>query len=146
MTRKVNQMMTTDVQVVGPDATIQEAAQFMRDLDVGSLPVCDGRLLLGMITDRDITVRATADGRNPTDTLAIEMMTPGVLYCFDDDNLDDVSQIMAKNQIRRLPVLNHDKQLVGIISLGDVAVEGNKDAESGKTLEQISEMHHAGQR
>ncbi len=141
---KVNEVMTTDVQVARPDTTIMEAAQIMRDRNIGALPVCDGDNLLGMLTDRDIAVRAVADGRPADDTLVEEMMTPGILYCYDDDNMDDVSRIMAKKQIRRLPVLNREKRLVGILSLGDVAVEGDSMVQAGKTLEKISELPRNG--
>ncbi len=136
--------MTTDVQVAHPNTTVMEAAQIMRDRNIGALPVCDGDNLLGMLTDRDIVVRAVADNRPPDDTLAVEMMTPGIMYCYDDDKMDDVTRIMAKQQIRRLPVLNREKYLVGILSLGDVAVEGDSMVQAGKTLEKISELPRSG--
>ncbi len=137
---KIREVMSTMVDVARPDSTAQQAAQMMRDLNVGSLPVCDGTHLLGMITDRDIAVRMVANGRDPNNTLAEEIMTPGVVYCFDDDDVKEVAKQMASNQIRRIPVLDHEKQMVGIVSIGDLAVETGKDSMTGKTLEKISKM------
>ncbi len=111
----------------------------MRQLDIGPLPVCDGDEVLGMVTDRDITVRATAEGNDPKTTAVKTVMTPDVLYVFEDQDVKEASNLMAEHQVRRLVVLNRDKRLVGIISLGDVAVEKEDDKLSGQTLEKISE-------
>src|SRR5438105_13249810 len=102
---KIQQIMTTDVEVVRPDASLHEAAEKMRKLDVGVLPVCDGDRLVGMITDRDITIRATAEGWNADKTFVHEVMTPEIVYCFEDDNTQEAENIMQRKQIRRLPVL-----------------------------------------
>jgi CBS domain-containing protein len=134
--------MTGDVTCVSPETTLQQAAQKMRDLDVGSLPVCDNDRLVGMITDRDIAIRAVADGRDPNEMRAADIMSEGVEYCFQDDALEDASQIMREKQIRRLVVLDHDKRLTGILSLGDIAVSARDEEEVGETLEEISEPAH----
>ena len=124
---RLKDVITSNVQVVAPDATIREAAALMKALDIGPLPVCDGRRLLGVVTDRDLTVRATADGRDPNTTRVREVMSEGVVTCFEDDDIVTVAQLMQREQIRRLPVLSRDKMLVGIVSLGDLAVEAGDD-------------------
>ena len=139
--KKLNEVMTRDPEVIRPDASIQEAARKMKDLNVGSVPVCDGDRLMGMVTDRDITLRAVAEGRDPKMTRVNETMTKGVIYCFEDQTLKDAADLMAEKQIRRLPVLSREKRLVGIISLGDVSIEGN-DQTSGNTLQDISRPSH----
>jgi CBS domain-containing protein len=138
---QVSQILTREVETIGPDTSVKEAAQRMRSMDVGSLPVCDGRHLLGMVTDRDITIRITAEGRDAANTPVQEAMTPDVTYVFEDQDVQDAARIMREQQIRRLPVLNRDKQLVGILALGDIATTGN-DRLSGDALERISEPSH----
>src|SRR5215207_9292157 len=118
---KVSGIMTRDVRLIEPTQTIRDAARLMAELDTGILPVREGDRLVGMITDRDITVRAVAQGRGP-DTAVREVMTDEVKYCFEDDDTNNVARNMADIQVRRLPVLDSDKRLVGIISLGDIAV------------------------
>jgi CBS domain-containing protein len=117
---------------------LQEAAKMMKSLDVGSLPVCDGNRLLGMLTDRDITIRATAEGRDPTTTTVRETMTEKILYCYEDQDVREAAQIMEERQIRRLPILNRDKRLVGIVSLGDLAVDSGQEQIAGEALTEIS--------
>jgi CBS domain-containing protein len=134
----VQEIMTRQVEVVRPDAPIREAAEKMRSLDVGSLPVCDGQRLVGMITDRDITIRAVAAGRDPSQTLVTEAMTPEIVYCYDDQNVKEVAELMEERQIRRLPIVSRDKRLVGIVSLGDLAVDTGKKKLAGQTLTEIS--------
>jgi CBS domain-containing protein len=134
---KISEIMTRNVEVARPEDSLQTVAQSMADLDVGSLPVCDGERLLGMITDRDITVRAVARGLDGS-TSVTEVMTADVEYAFDDDDLDEVSEKMASQQIRRLPVVDRDKKLVGIVALADLARE-DKDKRVGETVEQISQ-------
>jgi CBS domain-containing protein len=125
---KVSKVMTRDVRLIEPSQTIRDAAQLMAELDTGIIPVREGDRLVGMITDRDITVRAVAQGRGP-DTSVREVMTDDVKYCFEDDDTNDVARNMADIQVRRLPVLDRDKRLVGIISLGDMAItEGASQA------------------
>jgi CBS domain-containing protein len=135
---KLKDVMTRDVEVVHPNATLEEAARKMDSLNVGPLPVCDGQRLVGMLTDRDITVRATAAGQDPKSARVADVMTTDVVYCFEDQDVREASKVMAENQIRRLVILDHDKRLVGIVSLGDLAVDGADDRMSGDVLEQVS--------
>lgn len=136
---QIADIMTRKVEVVHPDSTLQEAAEKMRTLDVGMMPVCDGERLVGMLTDRDITVRATAEGYDPTKTKVRETMTPEVTYCFEDQTVQEAAKLMEEKQIRRLPILSRDKRLIGIVSLGDLAVDTGKDKLVGQTLSEISE-------
>jgi len=119
---KVSKCMTRDVQLATPTQTIREAAKLMADLDAGSLPVQQDDRLVGMITDRDIAVRAVAQGKSP-DTPVRDVMSGEVLYCFDDQEIGDVARNMGDVKVRRLPVVNRDKRLVGIISIGDLALK-----------------------
>lgn len=134
--QKISDVMTPDVAVVNPHDTVQRAAQLLAEWDVGSLPVCDGRRLLGMITDRDITVRATAEGKAPDQVFVAEVMSEGVSYCYDDQTVDEVLQQMGEEQIRRLPVIDHNMQLVGMVALGDIAIRDNAHVDDA--LESIS--------
>jgi CBS domain-containing protein len=136
---QLRDVMTPNVEVVRPNASLQEAAALMRDLDVGSLPVCDGTRLHGMVTDRDITIRATATGRDPRQTPVREVMTPDLFYCFEDQPVEGAASLMEAHQIRRLPILNRQKDLVGIVSLGDLAVDTGDEELVGKVLEEVSE-------
>src|SRR5262245_22822369 len=139
---QVKQIMTRGAECIAPDAPLDKAAERMKDLDVGSLPVgSDGRLV-GVITDRDITVRATSMSLDPATTRVADVMTPGVACCFEDQDVSEAAAIMKEKQIRRLPVLDRDKRLVGSVSLGDVAVNTGNDALSGETLEKVSEPAH----
>lgn len=125
---RISDIMTRNVRVVAPERTIQEAARLMDEMNVGVLPVCDGRKLRGMITDRDITVRATAAGLPPDTTRVRDVMSDNVWWCFDDDDVGHIVQLMSDHQIRRLPVVDHDKHLVGIVALGDIATDSEGDA------------------
>ncbi len=134
---KVSEAMTRDVRVASPNQTIQDAARLMAEVDTGVLPVGENDRLVGMITDRDIAVRGVAEGKGPQTSIR-EVMTEHVHYCFEDEDTDEVAQKMADSQVRRLPVLNRDKRLVGILSLGDLAVmQGGRPA--GEALAGISE-------
>jgi len=124
---KIAECMTSDVEVVRPDASIQDAARMMLDADAGSMPVCDGKRLLGMVTDRDIAIRAVAEGRG-CDTLVKEIMTDDILYCYEDQDIAEVARQMSDQQVRRLPVVSRDKDLVGIVSLGDISQSGDAEA------------------
>ena len=118
---KIAECMSRDVQIVQPDQPIREAAQFMLRADAGSMPVCDGDRLIGMLTDRDIAVRAVAEGRGP-DSPVRDAMTDHVDYCYDDDEIEDVAMRMSDSQVRRFPVISRqDNKLVGIVSLGDLS-------------------------
>jgi CBS domain-containing protein len=137
--KRVRDVMTPGVEVIHPRSTVAEAAEKMKDLDVGILPVCDGDRLMGMLTDRDIVVRIIADQRDPKQTTVIDAMTPQVAYCFEDEDVQEAAMLMVDKQIRRLPVLNRDKRLVGIVSLGDLAVQTKNTQLSGEVLEYVSE-------
>jgi CBS domain-containing protein len=130
--------MTPKVDVISPDATAEEASAKMRDLNIGAVPVCDGDGLVGMLTDRDLVVRVMAQRRDPKAVRVGEAMSPEVLYCFEDDDVQKAAQLMSQKQIRRLPVLSKSKRLVGIVSLGDLAVHGTDTKTSGDVLEQVS--------
>ena len=136
---KLKEVMTPGVEVIAPEATLQQAAAKMRRLNIGPLPVCDGDQLVGMLTDRDITVRAVAEGCDPTSTTVREAMTPDIAYCFDDQAIGDAIRTMERYQIRRLPILDRDKRLVGMVSLGDLAVSSGDQQQVGETLKQVSE-------
>src|SRR6266540_3659133 len=121
---KLKEIMTQNVQVVHPNDTLQDAASKMRDNDIGFLPVCDGDRVLGVVSDRDLIIRALAEGRDPGEMIGKELMTSPVLYCDEDEDVKEAAQLMQNNQIRRLIVLNGDKRLVGVVSLGDLATNG----------------------
>lgn len=133
--RTIEEVMSTGVTVVSPEQPLQEAARLMADLDVGSLPVCDGKRLLGIVTDRDITVRAIAEGRG-VDTPVREIMSSEVIYATSDQPVEDVMREMSEAQVRRIPVVDADRKLVGIVSLGDLALEEEQDVD--KTLREVS--------
>lgn len=132
----VSEIMSRDVRVASPGQTIREAAAIMAEIDAGAVPVADGDHLVGMITDRDIAVRAIARGKGP-DARIDEVMTRGVKYCFDDEDADHVLDNLGDQQIRRLPVVNRSKRLVGILSLGDIASHGG-NGRAGAALAEIS--------
>jgi CBS domain-containing protein len=136
---QVKEIMTKDVRCIAPETTLQDAACQMRDLDVGPLPICEKDRLTGILTDRDIVIRAVAEGRHPKETAVQEVMSRDVFYCFADQEVDEAARLMKEKQIRRLLVLDRDKRLVGIVSLGDLAVDAGDDRLSGSTLEAISE-------
>ncbi|MGY8525527.1 CBS domain-containing protein [Paracidovorax citrulli] len=132
-------VMTAQPAFVTADETIQRAAELMGQLDVGALPVCDGRRLTGMVTDRDITVRCTASGADPATTKVSEAMTSEVQWCNEDDPVDSAREKMASSQIRRIPVINKDHQLVGMVSLGDLAVKTEDASGSAQALAGVSQ-------
>jgi len=127
MTRRVCDVMTSGVTTIGPRESLQRAASLMKNLNIGSLPVCDGARLVGVVTDRDITVRAVADALDPRGTPVAEVMTVAPKFCFDTDPIEQASAVMQQLQIRRLPVIDADNKLVGIVTLGDIAVRGGRD-------------------
>ncbi|CAN7432975.1 CBS domain-containing protein [Rhizobium leguminosarum] len=133
---QVREAMTRDVLVARPDQSIRDAAQMMADIDAGVVPVGDRDRLVGMITDRDIAVRAVARGKGPDAKIA-DVMTADVKCCFEDDDVNDVLENLGDQQIRRLPVVNRDKRLVGILSLGDIAVTSS-DGATASALSHIS--------
>lgn len=129
--RQINEVMTRDVKVASPDQTIREAASIMAQSDIGSLPVGENDRLIGMLTDRDIALRAVAEGRDP-ETPVRAVMTGAIRYCFDDEDVSDVAKNMADLGVRRLPVVDRDKRLVGIVSLANIAL--CEDGASTETL------------
>jgi CBS domain-containing protein len=133
---KVADKMTRHVRVASPDDTIQQVACVMAEADAGVLPVGENDRLVGMVTDRDIAVRGVAQGKG-LDTPVREVMTPDVQYCFEDEDLDTVARRMGEQQVRRLPVMNRDKRLVGILSLGDIVV-GEGPQPAGDALAGVS--------
>jgi CBS domain-containing protein len=134
------------VEVSAPEARISEAAEKMRHLDIGPLPVYEGERLVGMLTDRDMTVRAVAAGRDPLTTQVREVMTPDVVYGFDDQEVQDAARPMEQYQMRRLLVLNHRKQLIGMFTLGDLAVHTGPQPVTAEVLEHVSAPGKAGRK
>ena len=137
---KLKDVMTPQVETVTPETTIADAAAKMRSLDVGALPVAQGQQLLGMITDRDITIRATAEGRDPRATPVRDCLSPNPACGWEEQDVEEALQLMREKQVRRLPVLNRDKQLVGIVALADLAAEGSRK-DVARTVKDVSQPH-----
>jgi len=135
----VHEIMTPRPECISPEATLQHAAERMKELDVGAVPVCENNRLVGMLTDRDIALRSVSQGYDTRKDNVRHAMTRQVVYCYDDQDVTEVADIMQRMQIRRVPVLDRDECLVGIVSLGDLAVEQGNDHLAGETLEAISE-------
>jgi CBS domain-containing protein len=136
---QLRDIMTRDPVVISPDTTLKEAAGKMQEIDSGVMPIGENDRLVGMLTDRDITVRATAAGKDPNATRVREVMTQDVVYCFEDDDVREAAKKMEEHQIRRLIVLNRDKRLVGIVSLGDLVVDTGDERLAGEVTEKVSE-------
>jgi len=143
---QLKDVMTPGMEVIAPAASISEAAEKMRHLDIGPLPVCDGERLVGMLTDRDSTVRAVAAGRDSLTTQVREVMTPDVVYGSDNQEVQDAARLMAQYQIRRLLVLNRRKQLVGMVAGGDLAVHAGTQPVTAEVLAQGSKSGKAGRK
>ncbi len=139
MTR-ISDIMTKSVAVVQRDETLQATAQRMRDMDIGSLPVVDGKALIGMVTDRDIVIRGVADGMIPQESLVSSVMTEEVRWCSADDTVERVMAQMGDAQVRRLAVLDANREIVGIVALGDIATR--QSAHTDDTLREISAPEH----
>lgn len=137
MSKKVKDVMSPKCEWISPDTSCMEAAQKMRDQDIGFLPVGENDRLIGMVTDRDIVVRCTAEGHDPKNTQVRSVMTQKTYYCYDDESVDEVCENMGDIQVRRLPVVNRDKKLVGVVSFGDVAQAAPKD-KVGEAQQQIT--------
>jgi len=135
---RINEIMTPNPQSIGPDDTLAQAAAKMKELNVGILPVCKNDRMVGILTDRDIVIRAVANGMDP-DASVRTVMSRLVSFCFEDQDQEVAASMMETNRIRRLPVLDHDENLVGIISLGDLAVRTHHDRMALRVLEHISE-------
>jgi len=136
---KVSEAMTPAVVTVSRDTPLTDAARLMRDSDVGPLPVADEGRLVGVLTDRDITIRAVANGKDPFSTRVDEVMTPKVVCCLDTDEVERAAEMMQSAQLRRLLVVDEGGRLAGIVSLGDIAVRTGNDTLSGETLQHVSE-------
>jgi len=134
----IQEVMTRNVECVEADALLKDAASRMEIFNVGSLPVCDHDQLVGILTDRDIAVRSIADGKDPRSTTVRDVMTPEIVYCFDDQGVEEAVQVMKENQIRRLPILDQDNRLIGIVSLGDLANDFGDKEVVGRALDRIS--------
>ena len=137
----IREVMTRDAKLTHPDDTLQQAARLMKDCDCGILPVADGDQLVGMITDRDIAIRCVAEGKGPNARVT-EAMTQEVLYCFEYQDTQNVCQNMADIQVRRLPVMNRNKRLVGIVSLSDLARKEPNTAKALHGIARPSEQHN----
>ncbi len=135
--QKVSEVMTPRVQVIDPESTIKEAAQQMRGGDFGMLPVAENDRMIGSISDRDIVIRAVAEGKEGN-TRVRDVMSEGIVWVYEDDSVDEAAQRMSENQVRRLPVVNRDKRLVGIVTLGDFAVESSDIRPAAEALTEIS--------
>ena len=135
---KIKDVMTTSVECVRPETTLQEAAAKMRSLNVGSLPVCEGDRPIGIVTDRDIVIRAIAEGRDPRTARVPEVMTADLVSVLETADVKDAARLMKDRQIRRIVVIDPSKRVVGIVSLGDIAVDGHDDKMSGDVLEKVS--------
>jgi CBS domain-containing protein len=134
----VAEAMTRNVETISADSSLQQAAQKMEELDVGILPVCDGDRLQGVITDRDIAIRAVSAGAAPTEALVQDCMSTDPTWCYEDDQIDTALDEMQAGRIRRLMVLDRNDRLVGVLTLGDIAVKAQADREAGAALAEIS--------
>lgn len=137
---KIAEVMTRDPAWINPDTTIEDAACMMRDLDTGFLPVGDGSRFQGILTDRDITIRAVAKGLDATTAAVEEVMSPSVIYCYEDQDIQRAADLMAENQVRRLIILNRAKKLTGVISLGDLCLKCGDHEMAGDVLDDISHV------
>ena len=136
---KIRDIMTRDVEIVRADMPLTEAARMMRDADAGFLPVGEEDRLIGTVTDRDMVVRVLAEGRDAATASVRDAMTDDLVFCYDDQDTSDAAQVMAERQVRRLPVVDRDKRLVGVVSQGDLATRTSDDDLVGQTVEDISE-------
>ena len=138
---KVKDAMHEGVTWVGPETPIAELARSMRDEGIGSIPVGENDRLIGMVTDRDLAIKALADGRDPATLTARDVMSGPILYCRTEEDLDDAARLMELKQVRRLPVIDENKRMVGILSLGDIASAGGREL-TGEVAQSVAQ-HHA---
>jgi CBS domain-containing protein len=136
---QLRQIMTREVHCIPPETSLRHAAQKMKSWDVGALPVCQNDKLIGVITDRDIAVRAVAEGQDPESSSVSDAMTPDLFYCYEDEDVAHAAKLMEEKQIRRLPIMSRQKRLVGIVSLGDLAIRHRDAGLSHEVLEQVSQ-------
>jgi CBS domain-containing protein len=135
---KIRDIMTKQVEIVTPDTSLKDAARMMRDADIGFLPVGENDRLVGTLTDRDIAIRAVADGKDPNATVR-DAMSPNIEYVFEDQDTSEAAQLMSSKQIRRLPVMSREKRLVGVLAMGDLATKTHDDDVVGQTVQDVSE-------
>lgn len=135
---QIKDIMTKTVKVIPANAMVRDAAKLMKDIDSGFIPVIDADNVIGVITDRDIVLRSTAEGRNPNETTVEEVMTKEFFFLYEDEDVKEAAKVMSERQVRRLPVVNRQEELVGILSLGDLLVDTSDEKLSGKALEDIS--------
>ena len=136
---KVREIMSRHVECIEAAASVKEAAEKMRSLDVGFLPVCDDERVIGSITDRDITIRHVADGQNPYRVKVSDIMTPDALYCFEDQDVEEVARYMQEHEVRRLLIYDRNHELRGVVSLGDLSKIVGEARLAGETLKDIAE-------
>ena len=136
---KLRDIMTTNVKVISPTASVQDAARMMRSLDCGALPVCQDDRLVGLVTDRDLVVRALAEDVDVEQFTVADCMTTSVTFCFENQSIDDVIRLMKEQKIRRVPVLNEARRIVGIVALGDLAVQAPQHEKIHSVLESLSD-------
>lgn len=136
---KVNAIMTKQARTILPDATVEQAARLMRDYHVGLLPVVEDDTLFGIVTDRDLAIRALAEGRNPHLTTVREVMTPEALWCYDDESITEASRIMEKNHVRRLIIKNRQHKLSGVLTITDLARRTANEKLPGHVLHRVAE-------
>ena len=134
---QIKDVMSPNFKFMAPDSPVSEVAQQMRDMDCGFMPLAENDKMVGMITDRDITIRAVAEGKNPAECQARDVMTAKTYYCYDDQDVEEVCNNMGEIQVRRLPVVNRDKRLVGVVSMGDLAQAASRP-NVGQTQQQIT--------
>jgi CBS domain-containing protein len=139
--QQIKDVMSQPVKILNPEASIKDAARQMREGDFGLMPVGENDRLIGALSDRDIVIRAVAEGMD-TNTKVRDVMSETVMWAYENDSVEKASQIMSDNQIRRLPIVNTDKRLVGIVALGDLAVDGNDIKSAGEVLSDISKPAH----
>ena len=136
---KIKEIITCEPHCIGPDATLEEAAEDMKTLDVGILPICKDEELIGAVTDRDIAIRGVAEGCDPKTTPVREVMSRVIVYCFDAQEVEEAADMMEKNRIRRLPILDRQQRVIGIISLGDLALRAQNSNMANRVLTRVSE-------
>jgi CBS domain-containing protein len=139
MDMKVSDIMTTDFEKIDADNSLFEAAQKMKSFNIGFLPVQEGDKLIGLLTDRDIVVRGLAEDLDPRRTSVKDIVSSDIVYCFEDESVEDAARLMEDNQVRRLIVVDHDQKPIGIVSIGDIAVKSGQEQLAGEILERVSE-------
>jgi CBS domain-containing protein len=139
MDMKVNEIMTTDFEKIDAASSLCDAAEKMKAFNIGFLPIHDGDKLIGLVTDRDIVVRGLAEGFDPRSTPVKDVVSSDIVYCYEDESVEDAARLMEDNQVRRLIVVDHNHAPVGIVSIGDIAVKSGQEQLAGEILERVSE-------